>query len=100
MEKKKMIIRTKIKSKNLISSFASVNKNLLISKQTENFIKLFIIFFSTLFFCRNYFILKSKTEIIIDNKLNITKEDNIDFSNYNKNNTNIKAIALYYPQIN
>ena len=91
-----MMIRIKIKNKNLISSFSTFNKNLLISKQTENFIKLIIIFFSTLFFCRNYFILKSKTEIIIDNKLNFTKEDNVNFSNYK---TNIKAIALYYPQI-
>ena len=96
MRKKKMMIRIKIKNKNLISSFTNVNKNILISKQSENFIKLFIIFFSTLFFCRNYFILKSKTEIIIDNKLNFTKEDNINFSKYK---TNINAIALYYPEI-
>ena len=55
-----------------------------------------IILFSLLFFCRNYYILYLKSEIVIDNKLPLIKQANIDFSNYE---AIVKAIALYYPHI-
>ena len=87
--KKVVIINTNIKIKN------SNNTNLL-TKSLEDFLKIVIIISSLIFFCRNYFILFSKKAINIDNKLNMTKEDNIDFSKYS---TNVKSIAFYYPKI-
>ena len=95
MKKKNIVKKIEIKNANIINVDEN-NKNLLLTKQLENFVKTIIIISSLIFFYRNYLILSSKTEIIIDNKLKIEKEDNINFFNYS---TNIKAIAFYYPKI-
>ena len=95
MKKKNIVKKIEIKNANIINVDVN-NKNLLLTKQLENFVKTIIIISSLIFFYRNYLILSSKTEIIIDNKLKIEKEDNINFFNYS---TNIKAIAFYYPKI-
>jgi len=95
MRMKKIIKKVEIKNVNNIN-INEANKNLLLTKQFENLLKIIIIISSLIFFYRNYLILSSKTEIIIDNKLKIEKEDNINFFNYS---TNIKAIAFYYPKI-
>ena len=95
MKKKNIVKKIEIKNANIINVDVN-NKNLLLTKQLENFVKTIIIISSLIFFYRNYLILSSKTAIIIDNKLKIEKEDNINFFNYS---TNIKAIAFYYPKI-
>lgn len=95
MKKKNIVKKIEIKNANIINVDVN-NKNLLLTKQLENFVKTIIIISSLIFFYRNYLILSSKTEIIIDSKLKIEKEDNINFFNYS---TNIKAIAFYYPKI-
>ena len=93
MRKKNIVNKIVNKNKDIIIN--ETNRNLLLLK-IQNFLKIIIIISSSLFFCRNYLILYSKNEIILDNKLNITKENNIDFSNYT---TSIKAISFYYPLI-
>ena len=97
MKKKNIVKKIEIKNANIINIDVN-NKNLLLmlSKQLEYFVKIIIIISSLVFFYRNYLILSSKREIIIDNKLKLEKEDNINFFNYS---TNIKAIAFYYPKI-
>ena len=95
MRMKKIIKKVEIKNVNNIN-INEANKNLLLTKQFENLLKIIIIISSLIFFYRNYLILSSKREITIDNKLKIEKEDNINFSQYS---TNIKSIAFYYQKI-
>ena len=95
MKKEQKIINN-IVDKN-ITSITTNNRNLiLLTKKIRNCLKIMIILFSLLFFCRNYYILYLKSEIVIDNKLPLIKQANIDFSNYE---AIVKAIALYYPHI-
>ena len=93
--KKIKIINQIQNDKNIIINHFSIHKRIL-TKRIQNFLKILIIFYSLIFFCRNYFILHSKKEIIIDNKLDVTKENNIDFSKFK---TTIKPIAFYNPNI-
>jgi hypothetical protein len=72
--KKIKIINQIQNDKNIIINHFSIHKRLL-TKRIQNFLKILIIFYSLIFFCRNYFFLHSKKEIIIDNKLDITKEN-------------------------
>ena len=83
-------------NKNIIYLSSNKNKIEPLKNPCENCLRIIIIISSVLFFCRNYLFLFSKTEIILDNKLNLSKEDNIDFSRYN---TSIKAIVLYNSNI-
>ena len=96
MKEENVKIKLDNKDNNGINKTSDKNIILLLKKSFENFIRIIIIISSLVFFCRNYFLLKSKTEIIIDNKIGIIKEYNIDFSNYN---TSIKAIALFNQNI-
>ena len=81
MKKEQKIINN-IVDKN-ITSITTNNRNLiLLTKKIRNCLKIMIILFSLLFFCRNYYILYLKSEIVIDNKLPLIKQANIDFSNY------------------
>ena len=95
MPKENIINNVEIKNMNIINN-SSTSNNLLLLKKFENFIKIVIIISSLIFFCRNYLLLSSKKEIIIDNKLNLIKEDNMDFSQYS---SSIKTIEFYYPKI-
>ena len=58
---------------------------------TLNKLKILIILFSSIYLSK-YILISMKTEIIIDNRINFEKEDNIDFSKFS---TTIKPIALY-----
>ena len=58
---------------------------------TLNKLKILIILFSFIYLSK-YILISMKTEIIIDNRINFEKEDNIDFSKFS---TTIKPIALY-----
>ena len=96
MKEENVKIKLDNKDNNNINKTSDKNKILLLKKSFENFIRIIIIISSLIFFCRNYFLLKSKTEIVINNKIGLIKEDNKDFSNYN---TSIKAIALFNQNI-
>ena len=96
MKEENVKIKLDNKDNNGINKTSDKNIILLLKKSFENFIRIIIIISSLIFFCRNYFLLKSKTEIVINNKIGLIKEDNKDFSNYN---TSIKAIALFNQNI-
>ena len=77
-------------NKNNISN----NLSILFSKKVKSLLILTIIIFLSINFLNDYF--KEETEIDVNDIILISKEENNIFSQYN---TNIKAIALYYPTI-
>ena len=75
----------------------SSNQNILSYKKLQCYFKLIIISFSLIFFTRNLFLYFSQEEIEINNRMQFTKEEDIDFSGYS---TTIKPIAIYLPETN
>ena len=75
----------------------SSNQNILSYKKLQCYFKLIIISFSLIFLTRNLFLYFSQEEIEINNRMQFTKEEDIDFSGYS---TTIKPIAIYLPETN
>ena len=75
----------------------SSNQNILLYKKLQCYFKLIIISFSLIFLTRNLFLYFSQEEIEINNRMQFTKEEDIDFSGYS---TTIKPIAIYLPETN
>ena len=70
-------------------------KKLIISKMKITRIKKLIIIFSVIFFIINFIRLFIKKEIILDNKMKLTYENDTSFLEYS---TKIKSIVLYNPK--
>lgn len=54
-----------------------------------------IVIFCSIISLSNYVLISLKTEIVIDNRMKIPKENNLDFSKFS---TTIKSIAIYNPK--
>ena len=54
-----------------------------------------IVIFCSIISLSNYVLISLKTEIVIDNRMKIPKENNLDFSKFS---TKIKSIAIYNPK--